>query len=83
MLAYNSTLNGCTCKLRSQNKNTHLFCVFIVNGHFEMPIFGRNTKTWSWESPECIGSPLGPDTLEISHVFCIQTEKPENPIELG
>ena len=37
-------------KLRSQNKSTHLFHVFIVYGHFELPIFGRHTKTWSWES---------------------------------
>ena len=32
-------------KLRSQHKNTHLFCVFIVYGYFEMPIFGRHTKS--------------------------------------
>ena len=69
-------------KLRSQSKNTHLFCVFIVYRHFGMPVFGCHTKTWSWESPECIGSPLGLDTLEISHVLCIQTENPEDPIEL-
>ena len=58
-------------KLRSQNKNKHLFCAFTVSGHFEMPIFGRHTKTWSWESPECIGSPLGPDAQEISYGFHI------------
>ena len=67
----------------SQDKNTHLFCVFIVYSHYEMPVFGRHTKTCSWESPECIGSPFGPDTLEIRHVFSFQTEKPENPIEFG
>ena len=65
-------------KLRSQKKNTHLFCEFIVYGHFEMPIFGRHTKTWSWESHECKGGPLGPYTQEISHVFHLQTENPEN-----
>ena len=37
-----------------------------------MPIFGRHTKTWSWESHESIGSPLGPSTQEISHVFHLQ-----------
>ena len=68
-------------KLRSQTKNTHLFCVFIVYGHSEMPVFGRHTKTWSLESPECIGSPLGPDTLEISHAFHIQTESQKTSTE--
>ena len=43
-----------------------------------MSLFGRHTNTWSWESPECIQSPLGPDTQEIGHVFHTQTEKPEN-----
>ena len=65
-------------KLRSQNKKTHIFCVFNVYDHFVMLIFGRHTKTWSWECHECIGSPLGPDTQEISHVFHIQTENQEN-----
>ena len=58
-------------KLWSQNKTTHLFCVFIVYDHFEMTIFGRHTKTWSMEPPESIGSPLGPDTQEIIHNFHI------------
>ena len=58
-------------KLWSQNKNTHIFGAFIVYSHFEMPVFGRHTKSSSWESPECIG------------VFHIQTKKPEDPIELG
>ena len=43
-----------------------------------MPIFARHTNPWSWESHECIGSPLGPETQEISHVFCLHTENPEN-----
>ena len=72
-----------THKTKVTNKSRHLFCVYIVYGHYEMPIFGRHTKTCSCEYHECIGSPLGPDTQEISHIFCIQTEKPETQTELG
>ena len=57
--------------LLPQILNTHLFCVFMVYGHF-----------WDachnvWKAPE------GPDTLEISHDSGFRTESPENPVELG
>ena len=48
-----------------------------------MPVIGRHTKTWSWESPEVWKAPEGPDTLEISHDSGFHQERPENPIELG
>ena len=49
---------------------------------FEMPVIGRLTKLDHgllsvWNAPK------GPDTLEISQLSGFQTEKPENPIELG
>ena len=70
-------------KLRPQNKNTHIFCVLIVYAYFEMLIFGRHTKTWSWESHECIGSPLGPDTQEISHFAVFKQKTQKTTAELG
>ena len=70
-------------KLLSQNKNTHLFCVFIVYSHFEMPVFGRHTKLDHGHLLSVWKAPRDPDTLEISQLFSFRTEKPENPIELG
>ena len=70
-------------RLRTQNKITHLFCLFIVYSHFEMPIFGWHTKPWSWESPEYIGSSLGPDTQEINHISIFKQKSLRTTTELG
>ena len=44
---------------------------------FEMPVFGRHTKLDHGHLLSVWEAPKGPDTLEISHVFRFQTEKPE------
>ena len=44
---------------------------------FEMPVFGRHTKLDHGHLLSLWEAPKGPDTLEISHVFGFQTEKPE------
>ena len=47
-------------------------------GIFEMPVFGRHTKLNYGDLLSVWEAPKGPDTLEISHVFCYGIEKPEN-----
>ena len=34
-----------TCDSIATKQTMHHFCVFIVYIHFEMPVFGRHTKT--------------------------------------
>ena len=50
---------------------------------FEMSVFGKHTKLDHGHLLCVWKAPRGPDTLEISQLFGFQTEKQENPIELG
>ena len=65
-------------KLWSQ-KIPILFVYLLFIAIFEMPVIGRHTKLDNGHLLSVLKT-LGPDTLEISQT---QTEKPENPIELG
>ena len=59
---------------------SHLFCVFMIYGHFWDACHREAYQTWPlsvWKAPE------GPDTLEISHDSGFRTESPESPVELG
>ena len=49
----------------------------------EMPVIGRHTKLGHGYLLSVWKALIGPDTLEISHLSGIITERPENPIELG
>ena len=53
--------------LLPQIQNTHLFCVFMVYGHFGMPVIGRHTKLGHGHLLSVWKAPEGPDTQEISH----------------
>ena len=70
-------------KLWSQNKNAHPFVYLLFISISEMPVFGRHTKLDHGHLLSVWKAPRGPDTLEISQLSGFQTEKPENPIDLG
>ena len=49
----------------------------------ELPVVGRHTKLDHGHLLSVWKAHRGPDTLEISQLSSVCTEKPENPIELG
>ena len=48
-----------------------------------MPVIGRHTKLGHGNLLSVWKSPVGLDTLEISHDSGFRTESPENPVEFG
>ena len=58
-----------------------MYLLFIAI--FEMLVFDRHTKRDHGHLLSVWKAPRGPDTLQISQHFGFETEKPENPMELG
>ena len=67
----------------TKQKDAFLFVYLFFMAIFEMSVFGKHTKLDHGHLLSVWKAPRGPDTLEISQLFCFQTEKQENPIELG